>query len=109
MGLGPSAHSFLDGKRFYFDRDFESFVNGNSPIEDGLGGDFTEYAMLNLRLVEGLNEDKVLERFGHNIPKEIYDKAQIFIDNGYMTKCHKGLALTRKGFLMSNTILSEIL
>ena len=109
LGLGPSAHSFLDGKRFYYDRDFESFINGNSPIQDGFGGDFTEYAMLNLRLVEGLNEDKVFARFGHSIPKKIYDKSQIFIDNGYMTKCHNGLALTRKGFLMSNTILSEIL
>lgn len=109
LGLGPSAHSFLDGKRFYYDRDFNAFMNGASPMGDGLGGDFTEYAMLNLRLVEGLNEDKVFERFGHNIPKEIYDKSKIFIDNGYMIKNENGLALTRKGFLMSNTILSEIL
>ena len=109
LGLGPSAHSFLDGKRFYYDRDFESFMKGNSPIQDGLGGDFTEYAMLNLRLVEGLNEDKVFKRFGHKTPKEIYEKSQIFIDNGYMLKNENGLALTRKGFLMSNSILAEIL
>ena len=109
LGLGPSAHSFLNGKRFYFDRDFKAFMNGNSPIDDGVGGDFTEYAMLNLRLVEGLNEDKVFERFGHNIPKEMYEKSQIFIDNGYMLKNENGLALTRNGFLMSNSILAEIL
>ena len=109
LGLGPSAHSFLNGKRFYFDRDFQAFMNGNSPIDDGFGGDFTEYAMLNLRLVEGLKEEKVFERFGHNIPKEIYDNSKIFIDNGYMTKTENGLALTRKGFLLSNSILSEIL
>lgn len=109
LGLGPSAHSFLNGKRFYFDRDFNAFMNGSSPIDDGLGGDFTEYAMLNLRLVEGLNEEKVFERFGYNIPKEIYEKSQIFIDNGYMTTENNTLKLTRKGFLMSNTILSEIL
>ena len=109
LGLGPSAHSFLDGKRFYFDRDFGAFMNGNSPIQDGPGGDFTEYAMLNLRLVEGLNKEKVFERFGHNIPKEIYEKPKIFIDNRYMTKTENGLTLTRKGFLMSNTILAEIL
>ena len=109
LGLGPSAHSFLNGKRFYFDRDFKAFMNGNSPIDDGVGGDFTEYAMLNLRLVEGLNEDKVFERFGHNIPKEIYEKSQIFIDNGYMISTENGLALTRNGFLMSNSILAEIL
>lgn len=109
LGLGPSAHSFLDGKRFYYDRNFESFMNGVSPIGDGFGGDFTEYAMLNLRLVEGLNENKVLERFRHKIPNEIYEKSKIFIDNGYITKTKNGLALTRKGFLMSNTILAEIL
>ena len=109
LGLGPSAHSFLNGKRFYFDRDFKAFMNVNSPIDDGVGGDFTEYAMLNLRLVEGLNEDKVFERFGHNIPKEIYEKSQIFIDNGYMISTENGLALTRNGFLMSNSILAEIL
>lgn len=109
LGLGPSAHSFLNGKRFYFDRDFQSFMNGNSPIQDGLGGDFTEYAMLGLRLTEGLNEDKVINRFGHYIPNELYDKSKIFIDNGYMQKTGNGLSLTRKGFLISNTILAEIL
>ena len=109
LGLGPSAHSFMDGKRFYFDRDFNAFVNGNSPIQDGNGGDFTEYAMLGLRLTEGLNEDKVFEKFGHLIPNEIYEKSKIFIDNGYMTKTENGIALTRKGFLMSNSILAEIL
>ena len=109
LGLGPSAHSFLDGKRFYYDRDFESFMNGDYPIEDGLGGDFTEYAMLNLRLVEGLNEDKVFEKFGHKIPSHLYEKSKSFIENGYMTKTENGLALTRKGFLLSNLILSELL
>lgn len=109
LGLGPSAHSFIDGKRFYFDRDFQSFMNGDSPIQDGLGGDFTEYAMLGLRLTEGLNEDKVMNRFGHNIPNELYEKSKIFIDNGYMQKTDNGLSLTRKGFLISNTILAGIL
>ena len=109
LGLGPSAHSFLNGKRFYYDRDFDSFMNGNSPNQDGFGGDFTEYAMLNLRLTEGLNESKVYERFGHSIPNEIYKKSQIFIDNEYMVKTKNGLAFTRKGFLISNSILAEIL
>ncbi len=109
LGLGPSAHSFLNGKRFYYDRDFNAFLKGNSPIPDGNGGNFTEYAMLNIRLVEGLNEDKVFKRFGHSIPKKIYEKSKIFIDNGYMRADENGLALTRKGFLLSNMILSNIL
>ena len=109
LGLGPSAHSFLDGKRFYYDRNFNEFMNGNSPIQDGFGGDFTEYAMLVLRLVEGLDENKVFEKFGYNIPNELYEKSKIFIDNGYMTNEDNTLKLTRKGFLLSNSILAKIL
>lgn len=109
LGLGPSAHSFLEGKRFYFDRDIESFIKGGAPVYDGEGGSFSEYAMLNLRLCEGLNENKVLEKYGHSIPKSIYEKSQIFIDNGYMVTDDNSIKLTRKGFLLSNTILSEIL
>ena len=41
--------------------------------------------------------------------KQIYENSKVFIDNGYMTKTENGIALTRKGFLMSNAILSEIL
>ncbi len=109
LGLGPSAHSFLGGKRFYFDKNFDEFMQGNSPIEDGFGGDFTEYAMLNLRLCDGLKNQKVIERFGHAIPNEVYEKSKIFIDNGFMYADKNKLALTRKGFLMSNTILANIL
>ena len=109
LGLGAAAHSFIDGKRFYYERDLESFINGASPIPDGNGGDFTEYSMLALRLTEGLCESKVLERFGHKIPDEMRKKAQIFVNNGYMESDEKGLRFTRKGFLLSNSILAEIL
>lgn len=109
LGLGPSAHSFFNGKRFYFDRDFNAFLKKGAPVPDGDGGDFTEFAMLALRLTEGLQEKTIFERFGHSIPKEIYKKSKIFIDNGYMSVNENGLALTRKGFLLSNMILSAIL
>ena len=56
-----------------------------------------------------MNENNVFDKFGHNIPNGIYEKSKIFIDNGYMTKTENSIALTRKGFLMSNTILAEIL
>ena len=109
LGLGPAAHSFLNGKRFYFPRDFEAFLKGSAPVPDGNGGDFTEYAMLALRLTEGLRESKVQARFGHKIPDKMREKAQIFVQGGYMTADEDRIALTRNGFLLSNTILAEIL
>ncbi len=109
LGLGPSAHSFLDGKRFYFDRDLDAFLSGEPPIPDGTGGDFTEFAMLGLRLCEGISNKKVNEKFGFNIPNEIIEKSQIFIKNGLMNFDDETLKLTPNGFLLSNTILAEIL
>ncbi|MGN0572055.1 MAG: radical SAM family heme chaperone HemW [Candidatus Fimenecus sp.] len=109
LGLGPAAHSFLNGKRFYFPRDFEPFLQGGAPVPDGNGGDFTEYAMLALRLTEGLRESQVQARFGHKIPDEMREKAKIFVQGGYMTADEDHIALTRNGFLLSNAILAEIL
>ncbi len=109
LGLGPAAHSFLHGKRFYYDRDFEGFLCGSPPIPDGAGGDFTEYAMLALRLCEGLQERAVQARFSHGIPPKMREECRIFAEHGYLLTDEQGIRLTRKGFLVSNAILAEIL
>lgn len=109
LGLGPAAHSFLGGKRFYFERDLNAFLNTAKPIQDGDGGDFTEYAMLRLRLTEGLLQNDAQKRFGHKIPEEMIKKSAFFANNGLMEINETGIRLTRKGFLLSNSILAEIL
>lgn len=109
LGLGPAAHSFLKGKRFYFERDLSGFLNNAEPIQDGNGGDFTEYAMLRLRLTDGLLNSDTEKRFGHKIPEEMIKKSAFFADNGLMEINETGIRLTRKGFLLSNSILAEIL
>ncbi len=109
LGLGPSAHSFINGKRFYFDRDFSAFLSDCPPIQDCTGGDFTEYAMLALRLTEGLKNTLVKERFGFEIPQTIKEKSEKFIKHSLMEYNGETLRLTKKGFLLSNSILAEIL
>ena len=54
IGIGPSAHSFYHGKRFYYERDIQSFFDGKIT-DDGTGGDESEYIMLALRLRSGLD------------------------------------------------------
>ncbi len=109
LGLGPAAHSFLDGKRFYFERDIAGFLNSAEPIPDGNGGDFTEYAMLRLRLTKGILNSETERRFKHKIPEEMIKKSAVFADNGFMESDETGIRLTRNGFLLSNSILAEIL
>ena len=110
LGIGPSAHSFLGGERFYYPRDFKAFTEGNFfPVHDGNGGDEEEYIMLNLRLSEGLTEKGFYERFGKNIPDIIFKRALPFEKNGLLKITEEGISLTKKGFLLSNSIISELL
>lgn len=109
LGVGPSAHSFLNGERFYFDRDFKSFLKGKPPVSDGKGGDEEEYIMLSLRLKKGLNQKEFLERFQKNIPDTLYKKAEKYVKAGLMLSDSEGLRLNEKGFLLSNGIIADLL
>lgn len=109
IGLGPSAHSFIDGKRSYYERNLIKFINGARPIDDGEGGDFEEYVMLRLRLTEGLQNSLVRERFGFDIPQAMFDKAGLFAKNGLAVTDGESISLTPKGFLVSNSIIAKLL
>lgn len=109
LGLGASAHSFINGKRFYFPRNIEDFYSGN-VIYDGAGGDAEEYTMLRLRLSDGLIFKDFYKRYGYAFPADLCaDKLQRLIRNGLMTIDNEHIALTQRGFLLSNYIISEII
>ena len=69
LGIGPSAHSFLKGERFYYDRNLYSFLKGNPPIMDGQGGDKEEFVMLALRLTDGLTNEIWYHKFQEPLPQ----------------------------------------
>nr|WP_317412657.1 radical SAM family heme chaperone HemW [uncultured Solibaculum sp.] len=109
LGLGPSAHSFLNGRRFYYPRDLSSFLAGAVPKEDGTGGDFEEYAMLRLRLADGLRETAVRKRFGCGIPEAMKSTAKKLAAGGLIHLLPDGFALTREGMLVSNAVIAALL
>ncbi len=100
LGFGPSAHSYFRGKRFYRAPDWDAFVAGDPVVPDGPGGSFEERLMLALRLTEGYRGD---------LPEELRQKAsepylQPFVEVG-----DDFLRLTKEGFLVSNTVIAELL
>lgn len=109
LGLGASAHSFLAGKRFFYPRDIDAFLRGEAPVPDGEGGSFEEYAMLRLRLTEGLREEAVIKRCGHGIPAGMRGAAKRLEAYGVTIQNIDGIRLTRKGFLLSNTVIAQLL
>lgn len=113
LGLGPAAHSFVGGKRFYEPRDLRAFLEGRPPVEDAdpemPAGGPEEFAMLALRLTQGLREAAYAARFGGPLPEGWKRAAQKYERAG-LTECRlDGFRFTRKGFLVSNALLTGIL
>ncbi len=107
-GFGPSAHSFIDGRRFYFGRSFEDFYNGRI-IDDGTGGDTEEYIMLGARLSEGITNTSFQKRFGTDIPQIYINNAMKLNNTGLIIADNSSFRLTERGFLLSNLIIAKIL
>lgn len=109
LGIGPSAHSFLDEKRFYYPRDISVFERGEPPVDDGDGGEQEEYIMLRLRLSEGLVFEQCEKRFADFSKKEYLDKVEPLKRAGLVRADEKSISLTPRGFLISNAVIEKII
>ena len=101
LGIGPSAHSFISGKRFYYPRDIKAFTAGAEPLPDGTGGEREERIMLGLRLDSGVP----LEEFGADVSV----KAQKLQKAGLLSISDGRISLTDEGMLVSNSVITELL
>lgn len=109
LGIGASAHSFLDKKRFYYEANIKEFIKNPMIIEDGTGGDFEEEFMLALRLKDGINKTDLEEKFKIKLNKEFYSFIEILKRQGLVFFDGENLSLTDKGMLLSNTVITELL
>ncbi len=108
LGIGPAAHSFMDGERFYYERSIDKFKN-NEIVKDGHGGSPSEYIMLQMRLTKGLNLKKYKEVFGALPDKDFFEKIKKYSDLGYIIYDKDIICFTEKGFLVSNNILADLI
>ena len=117
LGFGPSASSDFAGKRFTFVRDLQTYIQGirdggevmdevqEIPLRERAG----EYLMLRLRTSQGIAADEYERLF--LLPfeplAEVLAKHRAF---GYTGINDEGRwYLTPKGYLLSNSILSDLL
>ena len=109
LGIGPAAHSFWNGRRFYFPRDLRSFLDAPDvwrlTVGDGPGGDEEERVMLGLRLAEGIALDSLSDEC-----RTAVERAARRLDGSGLLRWEKGrIALTREGFLVSNAVIAALL
>ena len=101
IGFGPSAHSFYNGRRFYFPDDISSFINNRKAVFDGMGGDSEEMLMLLLRTYKGISLQDKTEKF-----KKIID---MYASHGLGRVENGRFFLTPEGMLISNSIIIQLI
>ena len=105
LGIGPAAHSCLNGKRFYYPRDLQGFIKNPQTVSDGESGDVQEKLMLGLRLSQGVD----LHQIYGEIPEDIKKKINLLEKAGYIKAELPHISLTNSGMLISNSIITELL
>ncbi len=117
LGFGPSASSDFAGKRFTMIRDLQGYIDGiktggpvieeleEIPLRERAG----EYLMLRLRTIAGINRTEYERQYllPFDPLEEALEKCRSF---GHASKSEDGRwRLTPKGFLISNSIISDLL
>lgn len=109
LGIGPSAHSCMGGKRFSFSHNLQAYIAGEvKPQQEGIV-EAEDYIMLRLRLAEGLSPYLLQKRFGVTLTGE---QIKILTDcekQGLAQKVGDAWALTPQGLLVENAILVRLM
>ena len=112
LGFGVAAYSYFGGRRYGNSRDIGAFIRGEDILaEDEALTDNDireEYVMLGLRLADGIDTSEYSARFGRDFFED-YAAVEEWIEQGFMGRHGSRIYFTDKGFLVSNSILSEML
>ena len=112
LGVGVSSHSNLGGKRFWNHSNLKIYNdylrNNELPIEDEEIIDeemeISEYCILNLRLINGIDKKNFRNRFGLDIDKKFKDIIIKHKKNGLIVEEENFIKLTSKGLDLSNIV-----
>ena len=124
LGLGPSAHSFMNGIRYANAADLEGYIeamtaeeiNMKIPLspavteayENTEQDNLSEYLFTGLRKNEGISKEAFRRTFG----RELWDcfpngkkEFESFVSAGFAKEDAEGIRLTRAGMNISNKIM----
>ncbi len=105
LGLGPAAHSFVDGRRFRHLPDLDAWIEQPNAIEELPSDPAAERVFLGLRLADGIDE-RLLEEAGID-PRET-DRRLVRLSD-FLERKDGRIRLTPEGLLLSNPVLAELL
>lgn len=113
IGVGVSAYSYFNGRRYGNTDDMSKYIEGtdiisyDEPID--LNTEKYEYVMLALRLQEGFSLNEYKNKFSEDFLIGREETVSKLIKGGYISLSDGRISLTESGFYISNYILTELL
>ena len=117
LGLGVSASSFVDEKRFKNIDDIKIYIekiNNNEDVTEeihvnNINDDMEEFMFMGLRMIEGIDLKTFKKRFGKDV-FDIYDEViKNNIKKGLLVVDSEKLYLSEKGIELSNYVMSDFI
>ncbi len=113
IGLGPSAHSFMDGVRYSNPADLKMYcVSGfNRIVHERMNYEdlMFEYIMLRLRLSEGVDIHEFNSRFSTDFIKIYQEQISHLGKNNLIELSDGHIKLTEKGMDISNYVFEKFM
>lgn len=117
LGLGVSAHSYIDGYRYYNTKRLDTYLDAMKEEKSAVYSKEyisdatrrTERIMLSLRTTEGLDLIKFKQDFNEDILKTKSQQINALIENKMLEIVEGNLRITNNFFNVSNSIIVELL
>ncbi len=112
IGLGASAHSYFEGERYAFGDSIKAFIESpeKEEVYQNTEKDRTEeFIFLSLRLSDGLDLKRLEKEYKITLTNEFFDLVNTLEKNGLLRTHGNCIALTDKGFYVSNSVIVKIL
>ena len=110
-GFGVSAHGYVDGIRYSNYCTLEEYMKNPSSHEYGRilteKEKLEEEIFLGFRKTEGINENRIMEKFGVDFGEKYRNILEKYSD--YFIRTDNGYAFNLKGTMLSNEILPEFI
>lgn len=116
LGMGPSAFSYWEGKRYrnraHLGKYVEALKKQETPVdfEEHLDDEASrrELLAIHLRLLEGCDLNLFQNEHGH-LPEETLQAVKKLVDDGYLERDGALVKLTGKGILFYDAVATDII
>ena len=117
LGVGPGAHSSIEGRRFANAKSPRGYIKaineGEFPTDfsetTSLPMAMSETMMLGMRLAEGVSDTEFRGRFGRSLESIFGAEIQSLENAGLIQQSGDRIKLTRRGKLLGNTVFEQFI